>query len=40
MQEFELYYDDLTPEAQKRFDEFMGEHNYDAIPITVIYDEQ
>jgi len=39
---FEIYYDDLTPEAQQRYLEFFGisnaaENNADILPIFEIY---
>ena len=38
---FELMFDDLTPEAQERLLEFMGESvgemNWNVFPITTIY---
>lgn len=37
MKTFELYWKDLTPEAQKRFLDTFGDNgNYDLIPMAVI----
>ena len=33
---FEIFYDDLTPEAQKELDALAGEHNYDVFPLAII----
>ena len=35
---FEFYWDDLTPECQKRFAEFLGGENgnYDVIPFATL----
>lgn len=36
----EIFYDDLTPEAQLALDEAIGDHNYDVFPICTIYTEE
>ncbi len=38
---FEIFWDDLTPEAQKRLYEFLGGENgnYDVFPIATIEQE-
>ena len=36
--EFEIYWEDLTPECQKRLTEFIGDNgNYDVFPIATVH---
>ena len=35
--EFEIYWEDITPECQKRLIEFLGDNgNYDFVPIATV----